>query len=254
MKTLAQSLYSEQTHLYIETYIERARLSRELSKLQAGNESLKGEVAVMSSVVEDLQKIVSTDKELLAKYSKVYFLNENYVPKELTYIDTKFTFEKTRQYQFSAKAYPFLNRLLVDASGANLNLLVASAFRSFKEQSGLKSSYRMTFGTTAANKFSADQGYSEHQLGTAVDFTTPAVGASFKNFDKTAEYTWLTNNAYKYGFILSYPPNNAYYVYEPWHWRFVGIKLAAFLHDNNLRFYDVDQRKINDYLGKIFEE
>lgn len=254
MKALVQSLYNEQTHLYAESYVERAKLDRELGKLQLGNESLKSEVSAINTVMQDLQKIVLTDKELLAKYSKVYFLNENYLPKELAYVESQFTFDKNKQYQFSAKAYPFLNRLLIDARTNGLDLLVASAYRSYKEQSGLKATYRVTYGTSAANKFSADQGYSEHQLGTTLDFTTTKVGGSFKGFDSTPEYKWLVTNAHKYGLILSYPKSNSYYVYEPWHWRFVGVTLATFLHDNNLNFYDVDQRKINDYLGKIFEQ
>jgi D-alanyl-D-alanine carboxypeptidase len=87
----------------------------------------------------------------------------------------------------------------------------------------LKSQYRVTYGAGTANSFSADQGYSEHQLGTTVDFTTPKVGGTLTGFDKTDSYKWLQNNAYKYGFILSYPSSNGYYIFEPWHWRFVGL-------------------------------
>jgi D-alanyl-D-alanine carboxypeptidase len=111
----------------------------------------------------------------------------------------------------------------------------------------------MTYGT-GANKFSADQGYSEHQLATAFDFTTPEIHDMIIGYDKTAAYTWMTANAYKYGFILSYPPHNSYYVYEPWHWRFVGIALATYLHNSNQYFYQLDQRTINTYLVSIFDQ
>ena len=110
----------------------------------------------------------------------------------------------------------------------------------------------MTFGS-GANKFSAEQGYSEHQLGTTIDFTTPALGASFSAFDTTSAYEWLQGNAHRFGFVLSYPKGNAYYIYEPWHWRFVGVELATKLHTEGKRFYDMDQREINDYLSKIFD-
>lgn len=253
-RIVLESEHKKTIDLYAEYYVKSARLERELAKLQEGNESLKGEVSVMTNIVEGLQKVVYTDKELLAKYSKVYFLNENYSPKELANIDSEYTYDKLKQYRFLSQAHPFLDRMLRDARANGLNLLAVSAFRSFKEQSGLKASYKVTYGTTAANKFSADQGYSEHQLGTAIDFTTPLVGASFKNFDKTAEYTWLMNNAHRFGFILSYPSGNAYYTYEPWHWRFVGVGLATDLHTQNKRFYDMDQRDINDYIVRIFEQ
>ena len=84
--------------------------------------------------------------------------------------------------------------------------------------------------------------------------TTESLGGKLGGFDKTAEYKWLTNNAYKYGFVLSYPPNNNYYTFEPWHWRFVGKDLARRLKNENTYFYDLAQRNIDEYLIDIFEE
>jgi LAS superfamily LD-carboxypeptidase LdcB len=63
----------------------------------------------------------------------------------------------------------------------------------------------------------------------------------------------MQNHAYIYGFVLSYPKNNGYYVYEPWHWRFVGVKLATDLHNQGKNFYDMDQRTIDTYLLNIFD-
>ena len=111
----------------------------------------------------------------------------------------------------------------------------------------------MTYGAGTANSFSADQGYSEHQLGTTVDMITSGLGGVLDGFDTTKAYQWMLSNAYKYGFILSYPKNNNYYVYEPWHWRFVGIKFAKYLHDQKLNFYDLEQRTIDSYLVSIFD-
>jgi hypothetical protein len=53
--------------------------------------------------------------------------------------------------------------------------------------------------------------------------------------------------------VLSYPKNNKYYIYEPWHWRYVGVSLATWLHDNGKYLYDVDQREIDEYLLTIFD-
>jgi len=147
---------------------------------------------------------------------------------------------------------PFLEDMIEDATAAELNLKIVSAYRSFAEQSSIKSSYTMVYGS-GANQFSADQGYSEHQLGTTVDFTTDKVGGSFTGFDQTDEYKWLMKNAYKYGFVLSYPQGNNYYQYEPWHWRFVGRKLARYLHNTGKNFYDLDQRTINEYKIYFFD-
>jgi D-alanyl-D-alanine carboxypeptidase len=82
---------------------------------------------------------------------------------------------------------------------------------------------------------------------------TTGLGGMLDGFDKTSAYQWMLNNAYKYGFILSYPKNNGYYVFEPWHWRFVGIKLATDLHSQGKNFYDLDQRTIDGYLVSVFD-
>ena len=215
--------------------------------------SLKDTSAQIATTVGTLEKLSKTDRELLKKYSKVYFLNENYIPLDLTLIEPKYLFNVTSKLQFHTSAYPYLTQLLDTATQNNLKLQIISAYRSFGTQEALKSNYKVIYGAGTANQFSADQGYSEHQLGTTVDFTTPTVGASFAHFDEQAEYSWLAGNAYLFGFVLSYPKNNGYYVYEPWHWRFVGKALAKKLHDENKNFYDLDQREIDTYLAKIFD-
>ena len=145
-----------------------------------------------------------------------------------------------------------MRNLLEYSHADDVDLLVASAFRSYDTQISLKSSYKIIYGS-GANKFSADQGYSEHQLGTAIDLTTSKIGGEFSKFEKDRAYQWLIGNAYKYGFILSYPKDNSYYQFEPWHWRFVGVRLATRLHDDAKFFYDLDQREIDKYLVDLFD-
>lgn len=211
------------------------------------------QISTVSSTVNTLQKLSKTDPELLAKYSKVFFLNENYVPTHIIEIPSRYKYSNDKVLSVKEEAWPFLQKMIENASYADIPILVDSAYRSFKEQKSLKSSYKVTYGAGTANQFSADQGYSEHQLGTTVDLTTTELGGSLDGFDKTKAYTWLSNNAYHFGFILSYPENNKFYVFEPWHWRFVGVKLATYLHQQNKSFYDMDQRDINEYLVSIFD-
>lgn len=232
---------------------ENARLRESLDSEARKNRSFAGQINDIASTVGTLSKLAETDPQLLAKYSKVYFLNENYAPAKLSDIDSTYAFQKGRTYEFHTEALPFLTDMLEAAAKDGVNLKVASSYRSFGSQAALKSSYAMRFGTTAANSFSADQGYSEHQLGTALDLTTDAVGGTFVGFDKSEAYKWLSAHAYEYGFILSYPSGNTYYVYEPWHWRFVGTKLARDLHESGKHFYDLDQRELNTYLISLFD-
>ncbi len=231
---------------------ENTNLINSLIEERNRNNEFEQQIQAIQGTVDIVQKLQNTDKELLQKYSKVYFLNENYVPESLVAIDPKYLQDKDEPEQIHANAQRFLYSLLDGAAANGTPLEIISAYRSFKEQASLKTGYKVTYGS-GANKFSADQGYSEHQLGTTVDFTTSDLGAGFSKFETTTAYTWLTENAYKYGFALSYPKNNAYYQFEPWHWRFIGVELAQKLHSVNLYFYDLDQRLIDTYLVSIFD-
>ncbi|KND50876.1 MAG: D-alanyl-D-alanine carboxypeptidase [Parcubacteria bacterium C7867-007] len=217
------------------------------------NDMFDSQIKDLGSTVGKLNKLAQTDPQLLAKYSKVYFLNENYAPIALKPIDSKYLYEPSRKLDIHMEVQDNLYDLLEDAKDDDIEILIASAYRSFGAQAALKASYKVVYGSGSANAFSADQGYSEHQLGTTLDFTTKTVGGTFSGFDKTEAYTWLNENAYKYGFVLSYPKSNTYYQFEPWHWRFVGVDLATKLHRDDQYFYDLDQREINGYLGSLFD-
>ncbi len=219
---------------------------------QLGN--FQNQVGNISGAVTNLQKLSQLDPELLKKYSKVYFLNENYVPAHLSEIPLAIQYSDVKQMLIRTEVLPYLENMIATASSTGVALYVDSAYRSFDEQKALKSDYQMVYGSGTANSFSADQGYSEHQLGTAVDLITTGLGGQLdSSFDKTAAYQWLVQNAYKYGFVLSYPPDNGYYVYEPWHWRFVGVKLASDLHAEGKYFYQLDQQTLDGYLVTIFD-
>jgi len=233
--------------------IENNGLTDELTNEKVKNNFLEEQVRGFSSTISILENLNKTDRELLKKYSKTYFLNENYKPSSLTDIDSKYLFKKDEVAQIHSGVWPFLKKMLESADADNTPLQIISSYRSFGTQANLKSGYIMTYGAGTANQFSADQGYSEHQLGTAVDFTTPSLGASFVKFESAAAYKWLNENAHKYGFIISYPKQNTYYRFEPWHWRFVGVDLAAILYSNNKYFYDLDQRVIDLYLISLFK-
>src|SRR3989344_626010 len=210
-------------------------ISKNLDKFQ-------DEVGDISGTVNTLEKLSKTDPELLQKYSKVFFLNEHYAPARLTEIPAEYRYSDAKSLSLHAQVWPFLKKLLDRAKRDNVELFVDSAYRSFEEQSALKSRYKVTYGAGSANQFSADQGYSEHQLGTTVDFITTGTGGQLDGFEKTKAYEWLLANAARYGFTLSYPSGNQYYVFEPWHWRFVGTDLAEDLQDEKAHFYDWDQR------------
>lgn len=239
---------------------EKSDLTEALTNEQSKNQLFEGQITGLSGMVGQLsgtvgvlKKLSQTDPELLKKYSKVYFLSEHYVPSKLGVIPDQYLYKKGSLEQIHASVLPFSQKMMDAAEQDSIPLQVVSAYRSFGDQTSVKTGYKVTYGAGTANQFSADQGYSEHQLGTTIDFTTPEIKTIFAGFNKTKAYKWLEENAYKFGYVISYPLTNSYYQFEPWHWRFVGVALATKLHDANQYLYDMPQREIDQYLVNIFD-
>lgn len=110
------------------------------------------------------------------------------------------------------------------------DIVVASGYRSYIVQFRQYVEWVRQLGLEEADKISARAGYSEHQLGTAVDFMSADSGFDFTEaFDSTAAGIWLQENAHNYGYVLSYPKDKTSetgYSYEPWHYRYIGLDLA----------------------------
>ena len=114
---------------------------------------------------------------------------------------------------------------LLDAAASDgAPLTINSSYRSFAKQQTLFSDLAENQGTGYATEFAARPGHSEHQLGTTVD-----LGGGDD---------WLAANAWRYGFVLSYPasrsPTWTCYGPEPWHYRYFGRERGATIHDSGL--------------------
>ncbi len=265
-RTVTASLYATETELASTTEALRVQtevvlnaehtnsdLTLKLNSEVEKNNAIDAQIQTITSTVNTLDKLSKTDRELLQKYSNVYFLSENYIPSALNDIDSTYLYRKEKPEKIHTNVKPFLENMLRAAQADTVTIDILSAYRSFGTQANLKASYKVTYGAGTANKFSADQGYSEHQLGSTVDFTATSTGENLNGFEKTPAYTWLLANAHRFGFIISYPKSNKFFQYEPWHWRFVGVELATKLHTEGKYFYDLDQRDMNTYLAKIFD-
>lgn len=120
----------------------------------------------------------------------------------------------------------------------NLTIIINSSYRPYDYQENLWNRYARENGEKWADKYAARAGSSEHQTGLAIDVTTYNAKQQ-GDFEKTDEFTWMTNNAYKYGFILRYPKdkeNITGYSYEPWHYRYVGKKVAEKIHNLGITY------------------
>jgi D-alanyl-D-alanine carboxypeptidase len=118
------------------------------------------------------------------------------------------------------------------ARAAGIRLRVVSAFRSYTQQRSTFDYWVRTSGYAQAVRYSARPGHSEHQLGTSLDLSF--VGGrdpwAYADFGTTKAGAWLKANAWKFGWVLSYPKGAERltgYGYEPWHFRYFGRSLAA---------------------------
>lgn len=116
------------------------------------------------------------------------------------------------------------------AAKDGITLSIISGYRSYSRQDTIYHNYVQRDGKSEADTYSARPGHSEHQSGLAFDLNS--LESSFAN---TKEGKWLNEHAYEYGFILRYPKsktNETGYVYEPWHFRYVGEELAKKLYND----------------------
>ena len=157
---------------------------------------------------------------------------------------------------------------MIDAAAVDgVELAAISAYRSPDEQAAaFESSVWRAIGRAGgmidraeaearAARFVAPAGHSQHQLGTAVDFSSWEIGYAIQpRFEETAASGWLAARGWEFGFVLPYPRDKEErtgYVYEPWHWRWVGRPLAAALWRDGYLGHPI--YVVDDYLRAVEE-
>jgi zinc D-Ala-D-Ala carboxypeptidase len=125
-----------------------------------------------------------------------------------------------------------LRAMTADARAAGAPIALVSGFRSHAQQEKTFAYWVSIGGYAEALRTSARPGHSEHQLGTAIDVTSEGGSPPWEYTDwgATAAGAWMADNAWRYGFVMSYPTGSferTCYDYEPWHYRYVGRDLAA---------------------------
>jgi D-alanyl-D-alanine carboxypeptidase len=141
-----------------------------------------------------------------------------------------------------ALAIPDLKALAAGAANNGTPLVAFSPYRPYTQQVKLFNGYAGWNGTKYTNfdnaiNFSARPGHSEHQLGTTIDFVAVGDSGLTSNWEVTPTGGWMARNAWKYGWLMSYPKGKqdvVCYSYEPWHYRYYGRELARKIHDSGL--------------------
>jgi zinc D-Ala-D-Ala carboxypeptidase len=178
----------------------------------------------------------SYDDWQLTLLDTIHKLPESYAPTDLVAASEA---GLSPDYRLRALVMPNLTALVQTATNNGVSLELQSAYRSYSYQATVFQGWVNQQGEEAALKSSARPGHSEHQLGTAIDFRSAGGPAPWdlEDWATTPEGTWLAENAWLYGFVMSYPKGKediSCYIYEPWHYRYVGRDVARAVKESGL--------------------
>lgn len=166
------------------------------------------------------------DKWELTVVNLSYCLPEGYEPKLAAAVEGS-------SVQLDERVAPQYAAMYAAAKTDGCTLTPYSGYRSYARQKNnfdRKVDYYKKQGFSEADAIVKTRerilpaGHSEHNMGFAMDVVSASA-----DFVSTKEYSWLTEHAHEYGFILRYPENKTQItgvMYEPWHWRYVGEKAA----------------------------
>ena len=177
-----------------------------------------------------------TDMSLLNIGQDTSLPDTTYIPKNLLELNTD---SSTKKDLCLVKNVKEAFELMAEgAQKENVKIKASSTFRTYATQKTLYENDLKSKKIEISDSV-AKPGYSEHQLGTTMDITGASIdyASASDKFDGTIEDKWLKKNSYLYGFIQSYPygkENTTGYKYEPWHYRYVGIKNAQKIKDLDL--------------------
>lgn len=139
-----------------------------------------------------------------------------------------------------------LTDMFAAAADDGINLIVCSPYRDLSRQeylfdrkmkSYINSGYSYIDAYKESSAVVTVPGASEHQIGISLDIICDTYSQLNEGFGETDAGRWLVNNSFKYGFILRYPKDKediTGIIYEPWHFRYVGVEAATVIHDNNI--------------------
>ena len=186
-------------------------------------------------------KEIEKPNDVIVLVNKNNVLPNDYIPSDLRLINNRYAYDN--KYLREEAAINFEN-LSADASLLGYRIIATSAFRDYEYQGKLFNEYVSSKGLKYALLCSAKPGHSEHQTGLSVD--VEGSNRDYDEFEKAIEFNWMKENAHKYGFILRYPKGKEHitgFKYEPWHYRYVGIKHATKIYNENIT--------LEEYLKKI---
>ncbi|MCL2411954.1 MAG: M15 family metallopeptidase [Treponema sp.] len=210
--------------------IYKIRILNVLSNLslpQVITENILESLAENTNFIDELLVILRQDSGLWKLVDKQHGLPSYFIPSDIVPLKNRNYLVNWPDLSLRSIAETALNEMAGAARNDGIILRVTSGFRTYQHQAESFARNVRTMGIAAAEMVSARPGHSQHQLGLAVDF-----GGLTNAFARSPEGIWLANNAARFGFSLSYPEGYEEitgYSWESWHFRYVGMELAAFI-------------------------
>jgi zinc D-Ala-D-Ala carboxypeptidase len=172
------------------------------------------------ALLEDAEAESRAAGDFLMLVDKATSLPEDYEPADLVSLNDYPLARNRADLRLRKAIMPALLEMDAAAQSLGLRLVYSSAYRSYAYQREVYDRWVRQLGQAEADRVSARPGHSQHQLGTAIDF-----GSIDNSFADTAAGRWLFENAWRYGFSLSYPRGYealSGYDWESWHYRYLG--------------------------------
>ena len=172
--------------------------------------------------------------------NKTHPLNRDFIPPDMVEIHEPMGSKLNKNYvnMLNQTAYNAFKQMQAMALNEGFEIFIDSSYRSYAYQENVFNDVAKEKGLEHAQKYVALPGTSEHQTALSIDIIYQRNGIMLENqLDTDPEILWLMNNAHLFGFILRYPLGKediTEYGYEPWHYRYVGRKLAYKLFTENL--------------------
>ena len=188
---------------------------------------------------------VADPNDLLVLVNKYHYLPDGYKPSDLAYLPGAYGNNVPMR---EVIIEPFKELQAAAEEEIGVNFMPTTAFRDYNFQRTLYNNYVASDGVTAADTYSARPGYSEHQTGLSIDLKNTAISGSTRLTDEN--YEWLSNNAYRFGFIIRFPEdktNITGYQFENWHIRYVGLDAAKIIYEEDLTLEEYIDLYVTEY-------
>ena len=224
---------------YKEKYFVMDNLKKYLNYKKENKDKSYSDVVVLVNVRADEEFYTDPIQTDLSKDTLILVNKYNYLPSDYKIDDLV---KMNLQYAFNDKTiktevYASFKELVNVAKQEGLTILANSAYRDNIYQTSIYDSIKNRQGKAKADSLAARPGHSEHETGLALDVSTLKGGLD--GFETTEEFTWMKDNAHKFGFILRYPEGKEHitgYSYEPWHYRYVGVEVAEKIYELDITF------------------